>query len=701
MKRLVLILLMVALVLPVAAKKPQRGIDQLRYPALGKIPEVAVLKATTAQGIRLRLIPETRLPLVNLEIRIKGGSPWDPQDKVGLSDITAQLLRIGGTEGMSSSEVDRFLESRGIDLSISTSGDSFTVSLSCLKDSLDDALSILARLLMKPGLAQDKLDEIKTQTASAIARRNDEPNGILDREFSKILFASSPYGRVMEFAHLDAITTADVASVHRRFFAPGNLLVGVTGPLTLPELQTKMEKAFAGWQGQAELPALPQVEELTPDFKVALAAKENLNQSYIQIGHLGDVYDIEKAAPIAMFNQIFSQSMDSRLFTRVRTQMGLTYGVGGGIFPDYLRRGVTYFGTFTKSESTKLAIQAIFEEIERIRKEPVSDAELNSARDFFRNSFVFKFSSPARILSQALNREYYNLPEDLQKRILEGVARVTAADVIKVAKDYLHPDKMFIVVVGNPAELKDSLNSLGPIKTIDITIPKPEVKEVIPAATPENLAKGKAIFAAALGKGYAGYLKLKTLVSESEAVLSIQGMSLPMKMRDQVVYPDRFYSEQAVMGQKMESVVVGDQGVNRAMGKGQAMSASEAVKKRWDDFGNLVRGADQLTIQSLGTQAVGGQEYDVLYVIDPTKNWRRLYLHPTTGRVAFEEKVSEMPGMPGILRLAYSDYRLVAGVPIPYKAVLTVKGQKVLEVTMTKIQANVAVDQALFQLETK
>ena len=385
MKRIALIVLMCALVLPLAAKKTQRGIDQLRYPAMGKIPATAVLKAATSQGIRLRLIPDTRLPLVNVDIRIKGGSPWDPADKVGLSDVTAELLRIGGTEGMTSAQVDQFLESRGIELAVYSNGDYFSVSISCLKGNLDDALSMLARLLMKPGFAADKLDEIKTRSASGIARRNDEPQGIMMREFDRILYGASPYGRVMEYAHLDAISVADIAQVHQRFFAPDNLLVGVTGPLTIDELQGKVEKVFNGWTGKAEIPPQPQIDESAIDFKLALAAKDNLNQSYIAIGHLGEVYDVDQDAPISVFNQIFSQSMDSRLFNRVRTQLGLTYGVFGGIYPSYLHRGSTYFGTFTKSESTMAAIQAIREEIERIRKEPVSESELNAAKDFFRN----------------------------------------------------------------------------------------------------------------------------------------------------------------------------------------------------------------------------------------------------------------------------------------------------------------------------
>ncbi len=537
-----------------AAKK--RKVDKLKFPPLNKIHRPDVKKAQTSNGIKLRLIKTEKLPLVNLLILVKGGNHYDPGTKTGLASVTAQLLRIGGTKELKAEEVDKLLDSKGININIGAGDDYYTVNLSCLVENLDEAVSILSKMLLQPAFDQEKMEEFKTRLSSSISRRNDNPMPINNREFNKLIYgANSPFAAVLEYEHVDNIVQEDVNRNYKMFFAPGNMLAGVTGPLEMDRFKEIFETYFGSWSHQARIPAYPQVQEQTHDFKVAFAQKSNLNQSYLSIGHLGVKEDLSKSAKFLVFNSIFAQGFSSRLVNRVRVKMGLTYGIGGGIDTEHLYPGTTSFTTFTKSESTIDAIKAIFEEIEIIRKEKVTQQELNDAKDSFLNSYVFEFSTPERVLRNSLRREFYGIDVNISDKLVEDVKKVTADDVLEVAKNYLQPDKMIMTVVGNKEKIKGDLSELGKVKELDISIKPPKVK--IPEPTPATLQKGGQMIMDLAQKTYKGYKQLKSIETVGDIKMTIQGRTFEVGMKVIELYPDKTHAEMSIMGKKMEQIING------------------------------------------------------------------------------------------------------------------------------------------------
>jgi zinc protease len=701
-KTAVIIFLFAFLVTNLGLTAQKRGLEKIKYPELNQFQLPEIHKAQTGNGLQLRLIRSEVLPLIDLEILVRGGSVYDPPTKVGLAGITANLLRIGGTGDLKPDQLDQTLDSRGIDISITSSSDYFSINLSCLRENLDQAVSILARMIRQPGFDSEKLEEVKTRLASTIARRNDQPATINTREFDKLIYGQgSPFAAVLEYEHLDNIARSDVAAFYRQFFAPANMLAGVVGPVEIGEVEEIFEKYFGDWDHRASVPPYPEVKEPTYDFKVAFAEKSNLNQSYISIGHLGVKEDLSELAKIKLFNLIFSQSFDSRLYARIRTKMGLTYGVEGSIETPHLYHGKTYFSTFTKSASTLEAIRAIFEEIDTIRKEKVTDKELSDARDYFSNSFVFKYSSPAKILSSEMEREFYGLPPGYAEKLLAEIKTVTRDQVLQVAQKYLHPEKMIVFIVGKEKDLDGKLSDLGKVKYVDISIKPPALKEKIPPATPQMLEKGKQVMTSLFKNRYRGYERLKAMRVVSETAITMPQGTFTLSNKALTLYPDKRYVESTIMGMKIVTVINGDQGVVRRMGQSTPMSAEQIGDQTFGSFYDMIHSPDKYSFQYLREEKVDGKAYDVIYVFDQKRNWQKMFVNRETGLLEIEEKLSRIPGTGGIAREIKSEFQTVSGLPIAHKSETFIKDKKVISYTVKEVEVNPQVDLTLFNLEEK
>lgn len=680
----------------------KRYVDTLKYPELHKMVLPPILKEKLSNGIRIRLIKDEKLPVVNIRIMIKGGNLYDPSDKIGLSDALSQLVRIGGVKGMTGEEVDKYLDSKGVTIAFNSTNEYYNIDVECLKDNLDASIAILARMLKEPEFNEEKLQEVKTQMSSAISRRNDSPEGIIFREFQRIIYGSdSPFASMQEYANIDNINRDAIVAQYGKFFAADNLVIGVNGAVDMPELVKVIKKYLGTWNTKAQLPAFPQVKELTQDYKLAFINKSNLNQSYLAVGNLGLKFDIAERAKIKVFNSIFSEGFGNRLQTRIRVKMGLTYGAGGNIGMNYNYNGLTIFFTFTKSESTGEALNAMFEEIDRIRKEKVSDAELSDAKNYFLNSYVFKFASPEDILNSALLKEFYGLPENVDERLIEDIKKVTADDVLSIAQKYLVPEKMMIMVLGNESQIKDDLSKFGKVKKIDITIKQPAVSEKIAPATPQSLEKGKQIISSLLETTYKGLKDIKSRQVDLDMKMKRNGMDITMSIVQTDLLPDKSHSEISVMGMKMVRIVNGKKGVNRVMGQEQPISEEEIDAEKSGDIEEMLKSIDDYNFQYLGQETVDGKKYDVIYTTDKKENWTKLFIGTDSHLVEIQEKVSRVPGANGVSRIISSDFKTIDGYPYATNTKIFLNNEQAVEITIKNVVLNPQVDPALFDIEKK
>jgi zinc protease len=424
-------------------------------------------------GMVVLLQEDHELPLIEGFARVRGGSWHEPADKAGLLTIYGEAWRTGGTKTKTGDELDDFLEARAANVETGGGGDSTGISFSCLKENLDEVFAVFLDLLRNPEFREDKIKLAKVQLATLISRRNDDAGGIATREAQKLAYGpTSPYARVPEYASVAAVTRDDLLAWHAARVQPNNILVGLSGDFDAGAMEARLRQAFGAWPRGPAAPAekIP-IAEAKPG--IYFVAKDDVNQSYIRMVHLGTRRDNPDFYALEVMNELFGGGMGSRLFANLRTKRGLAYSVGGGVGVAYDHPGVAQLAMGTKSQSTAAGITGLLAELEDLQKSPPTTEEIRAAKESLLNSFIFRFDSKAKILRERLRLEFYGYPPDLLARFRPGIERVTAENVLRVARQYLRKDQLRILVVGNAAAFDRPLKSFGPVTNVDITIPPP------------------------------------------------------------------------------------------------------------------------------------------------------------------------------------------------------------------------------------
>ena len=447
----------------------------LTYAKLGDIEVPKVEQVTLANGMRLFLLEDHELPLINLSVRIRTGSIYEPAEKIGLASIAGEVMRTGGTASMTGDEMDEELEAIAAAVETGIGLNSGSASMSVLKRDLDKGLSILVDVLMNPAFREDKIRLAKMQANSMIARRNDQVGAVAGREFDKLIYGpDSVYARHEEYATIGGITRDDLVAFHKKYFGPNNAMLAVWGDFDTKQMIAKIERAFRKWE-KVDLD-LPKVPEVKYEFRktVNVIRKDDVNQSNVYLGHIGGLRSDPDYFALIVMNRILGGGFTSRLFKNVRSREGLAYSVFGAYSANYDFPGEFYVGCQTKSESTVYAIRAMLREVEKMRESEVTDEELGLAKDSFLNSFVFNFDTKGEVVNRLMTYEYYGYPADFLMKIKENVEKVSKEDVLRVAKKHLKPDKVQILAVGRPQDFGEPMSTLGPVNEIDITIPAPQ-----------------------------------------------------------------------------------------------------------------------------------------------------------------------------------------------------------------------------------
>jgi zinc protease len=471
---------------PAAIPNTPPSYRDLKFPPLPKIAIPNVTTYTLPNGMKLYLLEDHELPVISGTVRVRTGNLFDPADKIGLASITGTVIRSGGTQNKSGDQLDEELENIAASVESDIGESSGSVSFSTLKENSGEVVGIFRDVLTQPAFRQEKIDLAKSEMRSGISRRNDDAHSVAEREFADIVYGKdTPYGWRIEYATLDHISSADIVAFYRRYFFPANMLMAVWGDFSTAEMQAKLTVLFGGWNyEQPKVPPFPPVRE-KPRPGIYLAKKDDVTQTFFIEGHIGGRLNEQDFPALEVMGDILGGGFQSRLVQRVRTQLGLAYEISGDWGANYDHAGLFEIDGSTKSASTADTLKAIQEEVERIRSSEVSADELETARQSALNSLVFAFDTKTKTLSRLLNYEYYGYPKDFIDRYQKGLEAVTPADVLRVARERVHPNDLTIVAVGKTDEFGKSLATLGlPVSSIDLTIP-----DARPASSPKPAGK--------------------------------------------------------------------------------------------------------------------------------------------------------------------------------------------------------------------
>ncbi len=437
-------------------------------PVTFTVPEVE--RVVLENGIIVYLLPDPELPLVTVSALVRTGAIYQPADKVGLAGLTGTVMRTGGTARLTGDQVDEELEFLAAHLSMAIGAESGSASLDILKKDLPRGLALFADMLRAPAFEQAKVEQAKRQALEVIRRRPDNPSGIAAREFRKLLFgADHPLGRESTTETVERITRDDLVAFHRQFFAPNALMLGVTGDFEKAAMLDALRRAFGDWTPQTiTLPALPPVAAPTSSRSVNVLRRD-ITQTHLRVGHLSVKEDDPDYFALALLEDILGgNSFTSRLFRDVRSRQGLAYSVGSRITPGNAGPGVFVLHAQTKGPSTYQALSSMLDHVERLRQEPVSDEELQLAKDAFLNSFVFSFADSELIVGRLMALEYHGRPKDFLQRFRDSVVRLTKEDLLRVARAHLHPDRVTILAVGKDDDFEKPLSTFGRINVLTL-----------------------------------------------------------------------------------------------------------------------------------------------------------------------------------------------------------------------------------------
>jgi zinc protease len=405
-------------------------------------------------GMILLLSERHDIPMVTVNMAIKAGNTAVPGDKPGLASITASLL-MQGTTKRSANQISSEIDFVGGSLSTGGGDDNASASLRVLKKDLRTGFELLSDVLMNPAFDQKEIDRKVKATLAEIQRQKEEPNVVAVEAFEKAVYGGHAYGRTSDdvAAYLPKLTRQDILDFYKARYSPNNSIIAVVGDATEKEVVALLNEYFKGWKRNDQplpAPVAPPVIDKTVIKKI----DKNITQANIDMGHIGISRENPDYYAAMIMNYILGGGgFSSRLMDNIRDNKGLAYDVHSA-FAAQKETGVFEVSIQTKNESANEVIAETLKEIRSIQAGLVSEKELADAKAYITGSFPLRMDTSAKIAGLLTSIEIYNLGLDYPQKFAGLINAVTREDIQRVAKKYLHPDNMVIVVVANQEKAK-------------------------------------------------------------------------------------------------------------------------------------------------------------------------------------------------------------------------------------------------------
>ncbi|HVG22575.1 MAG TPA: pitrilysin family protein [Thermoanaerobaculia bacterium] len=668
-----------------------RDYREIKTPSLRQFSMPQPKRIQLDNGMVIFLQEDRELPLVRGRATIRGGSRDVPAAKTGLTGIYGQAWRTGGTARQTGDELDQFLEARAAFVETGADTDSSNVSLNVLKQDLDTVFPIWLELLRNPSFRQEKIDLAKTQANTAISRRNDEPGGILARESSRLGYGpGSPYARQSEYATIASITRDDLVDFHRRTVHPNNIIISFIGDFDMTAMERRLRTAFESWPRGPQI-AKPDAGMSPAKPGIYFVSKEDVTQANIAMVHPGIERNNPDYPALQVMNEVFSGGFSGRLMQALRSQRGLTYGVGGGVGAPWDYPGLFRVQMATKSETALESVEALRGEVRRLVTAPVADTELSLAKESILNAYVFTMDSRDKALQQRVLLEFYGFPPDYFTKYPQLIEKVTAADVQRVARKYVRPDELAVLVVGNQSKFEKPLSTLGTVTPIDITIP--------PAGGTSS-SGGSAAPTGTNNEGMALLRKVQDFVGGVNAINGVNAVRLtstrnlntpqgPMTAESVTLvrYPDSLRQEMTLPMGKMTTVLTPAASfVITPMGTQDLPSSArdEAMADLRTEIFNVLKNASnpKYTFSATGSQlTINADGAIVRWDVDPASG----RVLRTTRNGSRGESVTE-----------YSDWKMYGPLNVATSGTTIRGGEKAGDMKVTNVEINPAVDANAF-----
>ncbi|MDX1478245.1 MAG: pitrilysin family protein [Saprospiraceae bacterium] len=646
---------------------------------------------TLVNGLRVIVVENRKRPVISYRMYIDR-DPLVEGEIAGMTGMVGDLMS-RGTKTRTKAEIDEQVDFVGGSLSTNARG-GFASSLTRHSDTV---LEIFADVLLNPTFPEDEFEKIKTQTISALQQNKDNPDAIAANVSNALVFGKEhPYGEITNETTVQNVSIDDCKAYYSTYFKPNAAYMVVVGDISPEEARKKISKYFGQWkQGDVPVhtyPLPPEVEKTRVNFVDKAGAVQSVIRITYPVVLQPGSEDVIKAR---VMNTILGSGFSGRLFRNLREDKGFTYGAYSSLGSDEL------VGSFTASASvrnevTDSAVTEFLYELDKLRSEPVTDSELELAKNYIAGSFARSLESPQTVANFALNTFLYNLPEDYYATYLEKLEAVTKEDVMAMARKYIRPENANIIIVGNQDEVSEKLVRFdlddGKIAFYDIYANEKADAQDAGDVTAEDIINA---YIEAIG-GEEALGKVQSLRQESS--MSMMGQTITVVV--QHAAPNKFSMEMSMPGMTvMKQVFDGQAGYVEQMGQKTPVEGDDLVKMALQArmTPELEYFGEEFTLEVAGIEDLEGEKAYKVIVNGPAGKSTEYY-SVDTGYKLKSIEVQEAQGQSVTVTTEYSDYQEVDGIMLPHIIKISGMGPMPFEMKTEKVELNVTIEPSVFEV---
>ena len=449
--------------------------DRSKPPVPGPPPPLkvpAIQRFELGNSIPVLFLETHRVPLVQVAVVLRPGAAADPKGKPGLANLTAEMLD-RGAGGRTALQLSDEIDHLGAEIGAEAGWDESAVGLGVPSERLEPALAIFSDVVRKPTFPPEELERVRKEMLTSFLQWRDEPEAIARVAFARAIYGQHLYGRVSEGteAYIRAASREDLVRFHGSAYAPGNAAIVAAGDVTPEKLKALLEASFGSWSpssGTGEKPPAVPAPAQVKGRSIWIVDVPGAAQSEIRIGRVGAARSTPDYFPLLVANTILGGSFTSRLNQNLREAHGYAYGAGSG-FDFRLSAGPFYAAAAVQTDKTAPALAEFFKELEGMRR-PVTEDELTRARNYLALRYPRGFETTGQLAGRLEAKVIYGLPDDYFATYTDRIAKVTAADVGRVAAQYMDPSSAAIVVVGDRRKIEAGIRALnaGPVRIFTV-----------------------------------------------------------------------------------------------------------------------------------------------------------------------------------------------------------------------------------------
>lgn len=439
-----------------------------RAPVAGKLSQVRLSHPrsfTLANGLRVLVLPDHRLPYVRCSLSLRAGTVFSTRP--GVAGLTAAMLG-EGTRARTSDQIAQALEDLGLTLTATADGERVTLTGNGLAAHVELLLTLLADEVLNSTFPAERLARVQFQEQGRATQQRGNPRFLARNLTTHVLYGDSPYAReTPPPGEIAAIRREDVVAFHQRFYRPNGAILGITGDVDPRAVLVKVQGVLGEWAPAAHAAELPRQDFTRQSAtRVHLMDRPGAAQTTLHFGTIAIARTDPDYVPLMVANRILGGDFSARLMTNLREDKGYSYAVGSTLTtPPW--PGQWTANAAVQTPVTELALKEFLLEFGRLVNEPVPEAELERVKQAMVGGIALTSESPAGVLQRTMELAENGLPPEYWDTFPATVQAVTAADVLRVARKYLGEGQIQIIAIGERAKIEDALRKYGSVAVYD------------------------------------------------------------------------------------------------------------------------------------------------------------------------------------------------------------------------------------------